>query len=391
MSRFHSYINTAAQLLKNYKGEVPLAIFLKSFFSSNKKYGSKDRKQITALCYNYFRIGFAIHKEPIEKKILTAFFLCEQEPSDLLEALMPEWNQHIQKPVYEKIQFLQNDFILKDIFPFAELLSNHIDAEKFCASFLEQPDLFLRIRPKTSVGLLKKLEKSNLYYTITDEDCIRLPNSTNVEDHFLIDKEVIIQDYNSQKVFDFFKPQHATYETPLTTTWDCCAASGGKSILLFDIFNQRLDLTVSDLRPSIILNLHQRFKKAGIKTYNYFIADVEKKDFEHPIKESSIIICDAPCTGSGTWSRTPEQLSFFDLNSLETFSNRQKSIGTNVIPYLKKDGLFVYITCSVFKQENEDVVDFIKEKFDLDLLEMHVLKGYDKKADSMFVAVLQKK
>lgn len=390
MSRFHSYINTTAQLLKNYKGEVPLAIFLKSFFSSNKKYGSKDRKQITALCYNYFRIGFAIDQIAVEQKILTAFFLCEKEPSDLLEALMPEWNQHIYQPLDDKIKLLQNGFLLKDIFPFVDQLSPDIDGEKFCASFLEQPDLFLRIRPKTSIGLLKKLEKSNLNYTI-DEDCITLPNTTNVEEHFLIDKEVIIQDYNSQKVFDYFKPQHATYETPLTTTWDCCAASGGKSILLFDIFNQRLDLTVSDLRPSIILNLHQRFKKAGIKAYNYFIADVEKKGFEHPINESSIIICDAPCTGSGTWARTPEQLCFFNVETIQTFSSKQKNIATNVIPYLKKDGLFVYITCSVFKQENEEVVNFIKEKFNLDLLQMQALKGYDKKADSMFVAVLQKK
>ena len=59
----------------------------------------------------------------------------------------------------------------------------------------------------------------------------------------------------------------------------------------------------------------------------------------------------------------------------------------HVIPHLQKDGLFIYITCSVFKKENEDMVDYIKEKFHLQLLQMELLKGFDKKADSMFTAV----
>ena len=57
---------------------------------------------------------------------------------------------------------------------------------------------------------------------------------------------------------------------------------------------------------------------------------------------------------------------------------------------MKPAGSFVYITCSVFKKENEEVVTFIKENFHLKLKQMEVLKGYDKKADSMFVALFEK-
>jgi 16S rRNA (cytosine967-C5)-methyltransferase len=53
---------------------------------------------------------------------------------------------------------------------------------------------------------------------------------------------------------------------------------------------------------------------------------------------------------------------------------------------LAKDGWFVYITCSVFKAENEDMVDFIQQHFSSQLLEMKYLKGYDKNADTLFVA-----
>ena len=60
------------------------------------------------------------------------------------------------------------------------------------------------------------------------------------------------------------------------------------------------------------------------------------------------------------------------------------------MPYLQPEGLFFYITCSVFKKENEDVANYLKEKFHLQLLHMELLKGYDKKADCMFVAVFKK-
>ena len=73
------------------------------------------------------------------------------------------------------------------------------------------------------------------------------------------------------------------------------------------------------------------------------------------------------------------------------YVDKQKKIVNNVIPHLQKDGLFIYITCSVFKKENEEMVNYIKEKFHLQLLQMELLKGYDKKADSMFTAVFIKK
>ena len=100
----------------------------------------------------------------------------------------------------------------------------------------------------------------------------------------------------------------------------------------------------------------------------------------------SIIICDVPCSGSGTWSRTPEQYFSFDKLQLQQFVEKQKNIVVNTLPHLAKDGWFVYITCSVFKAENEDMVDFIQQHFSCQLLEMKYLKGYDKNADTLFVA-----
>ncbi|THU32077.1 hypothetical protein FAM09_28030 [Niastella caeni] len=172
--------------------------------------------------------------------------------------------------------------------------------------------------------------------------------------------------------------------------WDACAASGGKSILAYDIF-KHIDLTVSDVRKSILSNLEKRFAAAGIKQYNSFIGDISTSTSEIQHATFDIIITDVPCTGSGTWSRTPEQLYYFDPHQIERYSALQKKIVSHAIPHLKPGGFLLYCTCSVFKKENEDVVQFISEQYPLQLLEKELMTGYDKKADTLFGAVFQKR
>ncbi len=390
MSLFHAHLSTAVKLVESYRHEIPFSTYIKDFFSANKKYGSRDRKRISALCYNYFRMGKNVSGKHTQEQILLATFLCEQEPCEMMEKLKPVWNKKITLSIQKKIAFVQQEFSLTDIFELKEFLSPQIDFENFCKSHLIQPDVFIRLRPKNIIGTKKKLEKCKLSFRRLDDDCIAFTNSVKINDYFIIDKEVVIQDYNSQKVLDYFIPQNAGFKTPLTSVWDCCAASGGKSILMYDIFNQRIDLTISDVRPNIILNLHKRFDIAGIKTYNYFIADLLEEQNNYPLKQQQVIICDAPCSGSGTWGRTPEMLTHFDVAKISTYQTMQQKIVSNVIPYLQNEGVFVYITCSVFKKENEDVVQYIQDNTGLKLLSQKLLTGYENKADTMFVAVFKK-
>jgi 16S rRNA (cytosine967-C5)-methyltransferase len=211
-----------------------------------------------------------------------------------------------------------------------------------------------------------------------------------------LDREVVIQDQNSQRTGEFIKSEILNLKSEISV-WDCCAGSGGKSIMAFDI-DPKIKLSVSDARESILANLKKRFANAGIKNYESFVIDLANKSETRNLK-SEIIIADVPCSGSGTWSRTPEQLYFFEKGVIEKYSALQKKIVSNALPHLKPGGSFVYITCSVFKKENEEVVTFIKENFQLKLKQMparmsrsdgEVLKGYDKKADTMFVALFEK-
>ena len=59
MSHHHSHLTSAVKVIQTHKKGEPLVHHLKRFFAADKKYGSKDRKQITSLCYNYYRLGAA--------------------------------------------------------------------------------------------------------------------------------------------------------------------------------------------------------------------------------------------------------------------------------------------------------------------------------------------
>lgn len=394
MSRFQAYINNAAALLDEYPGNLPFAAFARPFFAANKKYGSKDRKIISTLCYQYFRTQCLFADKPIASVLLQAHFLCEQSASLLLEKLQPEWNEQVGSALEQKLEIL--GYRPEQLFPHSSMLSKGIDPKAFALSLLQQPQLFLRIRPQVLITTQKKLHRSKLPFQLIGEDAFTLPHQTDVESHFILNKEVVVQDYHSQQVLNYLGNQQEQLFGGMVDdklglqAWDCCAASGGKSILLRDRWKGRLALTVSDIRPSIMLNLHQRFKKAGIKDYQYFIADISDTKAVLTDQQFQLILCDAPCSGSGTWSRTPEQLKTFHSDSLELFHQQQVNIASNVVPHLCKNGILIYITCSVFAMENERVVDELVGSKGLTLLHQEIFQGYQHDSDSMFVAYLRK-
>ena len=389
MSRFYSYINSATAIIDQYQGQEPLAVYLKQFFAANKKYGSKDRKHIAALCYHYYRVAKAVKSGSVSDKLLVSTVLCESEPSPLLEVLKPEWNQIISQPIADKIAFLGAVFDNDALFSFVENLSPGIDKKAFAASFLSQPKLFLRIRPGHENVVTAKLKSVAVPFEQLSDNCLALPNGTKLEDDVLIDKEVVVQDYNSQQVGEVLRPYLLSHTLP-PTVWDCCAASGGKSIMLYDI-NRKVKLLVSDIRSSILHNLQNRFQRAGIQHYQSFVCDLSSDGEKlSAAQKFNFIVADVPCTGSGTWARTPEQSYFFKRESIDEFAYRQQKILSHVIPHLASGGYLVYITCSVFKKENEDMVAYLQQSFGLELMEMHLLKGYDRFADTMFVAILKK-
>ncbi|MBN8854196.1 MAG: hypothetical protein BGO55_07365 [Sphingobacteriales bacterium 50-39] len=379
--KFDNQLRYASTIITAYQGEEPLHIWLKDFFRQHKQMGSRDRKTVAGLVYGYYRLGHSAREMAMQDRILLGLFLTNDSPGEFLEYFRPEWNQQAARPLEEKIDLVEG-FDPVEIFPWRNELSEGVDHYEFCLSFLRQPDLFLRIRPGYEQQVVQRVGQGFI-----PPSTIRLPNGTKVEELFTPDREVVIQDYNSQRVAAFLTGLPSPGVGRARKFWDTCAASGGKAILVHDLY-PGVDITVSDIRESILRNLQQRFHQAGIKEYHSFVADLSKPDPWMPAERMDLVLTDVPCTGSGTWSRTPEELYFFNPQKIPDYQSTQKSILSNVISSLTPGACLVYVTCSVFKKENEDMVAFIRSKVGLRQERGEVLKGYDKKADTMFAARL---
>lgn len=381
--RVQQQIRNFERALDGYEGNEPFARYLTSFFKINKQMGSKDRKWTSRLCYNYFRLGKGAKQLSQHKRLIIAEYLCETE-SPFVALFEPDWN--IALSLNDKLTFLKELQLLQvaDVFPFKDELSNAIDQEDFIQNQFIQPDLFIRVKRGKEKFVKAVFESEGISYQFTSDQTIALSNGTSLQRFKDIDGVIEVQDLSSQRTLNFMDA------SPKENWWDACAASGGKALLFLDA-HPKTNLLVSDVRMSILRNLDERFERAGIRDYRKKIVDLTKDTT--PILGAELfdgIILDAPCTGSGTWGRSPENITYFNARKINEFASLQKEIARNVSQHLKVGKPLIYITCSVFGKENEEVIAYIQKELGYALESYQVLKGYYEKADSMFVARLIK-
>jgi len=384
------YLHYASSIILNYKGDEPFHLYLKNYFKLQKKHGSRDRRVIASLCYDYFRLGMSVRGvTDINEKLLPGFFLVENKSSEFLASLKPEWNEKVHLSLSEKIDVLKGTVDINNIFPFRKELSPEIDLEKFNLSFLVQPKVFIRIRPGNEKVVFKKLSTANISYEKINESCLAFSNTEKISEVLNIDKEAVIQDFNSQQTGTLLS--HIPQTNDEINVWDCCAASGGKSIQAFDVL-ENIKLTATDTRKSILRNLRDRLYTAGIINFDSFVADIADNLVVKNIDiNPDLIVADVPCSGSGTWARTPEQLHFFSQKTIEKYATLQKKIVKNASEKLKTGGYFLYITCSVFEKENEENVAYLTSCCNLQKIKSCYFKGYTMQADTLFAALFRKK
>lgn len=380
-------LSTFQNILAQYDAAQPLHRFLAQFYRQNKQMGSKDRKIASRLLYNFFRLGTILKDEPTDQRLIIAEFFCNDKPNSFLNHFKPEWEAIIHFAFADKVKIVNDiypEFNLSGVFPFASHLSNGVEADAFFASFFVQPDLYIRVKRGQDKRIMKLLAEAEIRFNQINELTLALPNGTKL-DQIITDKGLYeVQDLSSQKVGAYFKP------TKWDKWWDCCAGSGGKSLLLHDV-QPEIKLLVSDNRETIVENLKERFALAGIKNYQRKVLDLtlDQSLYLHDYEFDGIIF-DGPCSGSGTWGRTPEMIIQFADHKIKFFTELQRKIVSNVVKYLKPGKPFIYITCSVFKEENEEQVAWLCKTFDFTIESQELIKGYNSKADSMFVARLIK-
>ncbi|MCX6292221.1 MAG: RsmB/NOP family class I SAM-dependent RNA methyltransferase [Bacteroidetes bacterium] len=388
--REENQLKLITRIIEDYRFDHPFSRYLKDFFKTHPQMGSRDRRQASSFSYHFFRMGKALSDLRMAERLTIANFLCAEIPNPLLSYCIEKYSLLKEEDLagttehkIEKIREHYPYFNPGNIFPFKEHLGGLIDREQFVLSMLRQPKLWIRIRKKYLESVFNELNQLNISFHQDEKNpfCVSLENATSLEQTESYRNGYFeIQDWSSQQIIHFIEPGRDE------TWWDACAGSGGKSLMIADA-EPSVKIIASDNRTSILKNFEERFRKAGLKNYKTMLMDLANAPLLSEADHGRIsILADVPCTGSGTWARTPESLSGFDERSIERFVTIQRKILLNLATRLQKNASLVYVTCSVFKEENEMNVDWIVSNTSLSLEKSGYFKGYEKGADTMFAA-----
>lgn len=129
---------------------------------------------------------------------------------------------------------------------------------------------------------------------------------------------------------------------------DFCAGGGGKSLAL--AANHNCKVWAHDIAPRRMQDLPARARRAGA---SISLIGTEEMAGHAPF---DLVFCDAPCSGSGAWRRSPEGKWALTANRLAELQKTQKSILDHAANLVSPQGCLVYATCSLLCCENEDQV-----------------------------------
>lgn len=161
---------------------------------------------------------------------------------------------------------------------------------------------------------------------------------------------------------------------------DYCAGGGGKALALADCTGARI--TAHDALPQRMVDLGPRAARAGVQ-----IAQATTDDLAQ-LAPFDAVLCDVPCSGSGTWRRDPEAKWSLTPARLEALVATQDHILDQATPLVRCGGTLVYMTCSLLAAENEErVAAFLDRNPGWQSGEMHVFTPVSA-SDGFFAARL---
>jgi len=193
-----------------------------------------------------------------------------------------------------------------------------------------------------------------------------------------------IQDKASQSVASAVALQ------PGERCWDVCAGAGGKALALLDAARPNGQVLATDIRPGALKQSQQRaarLKLNGLDTavFDGTTALPDQSPFD-------AVLVDAPCTGAGTWRRSPDARWRLTSARLADLNKTQDALLSQASQAVDRGGRLIYATCSWLVAENEHRVEhFLAGHSQFKLIEQRLLGAPLENADTLFVAVMQRR
>lgn len=225
----------------------------------------------------------------------------------------------------------------------------------------ETPSLTVRVNNiKSSYDeVWNELENNgyNIKEGIICPEAIQIIRGKSIEDNLLFKNGMItVQDESSMLVAPSMELEQGL------TVLDLCSAPGGKTAHISDIMNNTGLIRAYDLHKHKLGLLQQNFNRLGITNTICEVQDAEVLN-ENLINSADRILIDAPCSGLGIIRKKPEIKWSKNAEDLKKITEIQKKILASGSQYVKNDGLLIYSTCTLNKDENENNIEWFLKKY----------------------------
>jgi len=227
--------------------------------------------------------------------------------------------------------------------------------EKEIESLNETAPLVLRVNIfRTTTKKLQNIFKKK--YAIESKKIPEYPYALFLDKHRKLDHLELfkkgwfeIQDANSQRVSVFAAPK------PGMTVIDACAGAGGKTLHMANIMQNKGSIIALDPNNKKLEQLKIRIKRNGIRMVT--IHNSKNEDCIKKYKSNTdLVLIDAPCSGLGVLRRNPAAKWNMNPTNIQELIHIQQEILQKQSIYVKRGGILVYSTCSIFPNENENQI-----------------------------------
>lgn len=240
-------------------------------------------------------------------------------------------------------------------------------AEGICGSLAEPAPLTIRVNTlKTDRDKLQKklkgedIETSKTLLSPDGLTCLR--KAALAELPSFKSGLFEVQDEGSQLLSLLLNPK------PGEQILDACAGSGGKTLHLAALAEDKSSITAMDIAEAKLAELKRRLTRAGLKSVRVKTAKQEALP-ESLYGTFDKVLVDAPCSGSGVFRRHPEKKWQFKEEALPAVAIYQIEVLSHYSAALKPGGILLYATCSIFREENDrSVAQFLESHPDFELL-----------------------
>lgn len=219
------------------------------------------------------------------------------------------------------------------------------------ASLDEEPSLHFRVRPPgTRDAVLAALAEEG----VAAEALAVAPDALRVADasHRIFETRVMksgrlqVQDVGSQLIVEACLPPGGSLAG--LTVADVCAGAGGKTLALADLVGSGGRVVAGDRSRRRLADARERVREWSLRHVS----------FPHPLPlgEADVLLVDAPCSGTGSLAREPDQKWKLSAKAIAEFQATQSTLLEEVARQVRPGALVVYATCSVLPEENDAVV-----------------------------------